>query len=99
MSHIYTRLLWFALGTGFGAYLLWLGVPAHHIGLSLSGVGLVLFGTAWFLHPVLLTSPIRRSTLTSTATAIGPQRIRTVLASTALLCLAIGIILRYAFKV
>ena len=99
MSHIYTRLMWLTFGVGFGAYLLWHGVSGHLVGVSLSGVGLVLFGAAWFLHPVLLTSPIRRSTLTSTATAVGPRRIRTVLASAAFLCLAVGIILRYAFKV
>jgi multisubunit Na+/H+ antiporter MnhG subunit len=99
MSHIYTRLLWLAFGVGFGAYLLWLGVFAHQIGLSLSGIGLVLLGAVWFLTPVLLTSPIHRSTLTSMAAAIGPQRTRTVLTSAAFLCLTFGIVLRYAFKV
>ena len=99
MSHISTRLLWLAFGVGFGAYLLWHGVSTHQVGTALSGIGLMLFGAAWFMQPVLLTSPIRRSTLTSMATAIGPRRVRIVLPSAAFLCLVVGIVLRYAFKV
>jgi hypothetical protein len=99
MSHIYTRFLWLAFGAGLGAFQLWFGASTHQVGSALSGVGLILFGAVGFLHPVLLATPIRRSTLTSTATAVGPPHVRAVLTGAAFLCLIVGLVLRYAFKV
>lgn len=98
-KYLFSRLFWLALGLGAGVLSLATGLSQGKWGASLAGLGMVLMGCLWFLHPVLLRQSLSQQMQEVTATAMGSQRLRTVLLVLGMVLLWSGIVLRYGFDV
>ena len=107
-THLWSRLFWFAFGVSVGLERVWQGASnGQQVGLSLTGLGMLLFGIVWFLQPVCLRGLLReclRGTLRESITAsheaaLGTQRIRSPLTFLALALLTLGVILSEVARV
>lgn len=98
-KYLASRLCWLALGLGSGVLSLATGFGQGKLGASLAGLGMILMGCLWFLHPVLLNKPLGQQMQGTDATAIGSPRLRTVLLILAMVLLWSGIVLRYIFDI
>jgi hypothetical protein len=99
ISHLVTRTLWLIFGVGVGLYSVMEGVHAHQVGITLPGIGMMLFGIAWFMQPVVLDKPVSTLTASSQEVAIGPPALRKILTLGAFGCLAFGMIARYVIHI
>ncbi len=100
-SYFFTRLVWLIFGLSIGILWMFEWFDTHEISKSLFGVSFALMGIAGFMHPVLFKSrfPPSTASIISQENAIGPQSVRTTVAYTMLVCLFIGILLKYVFHV
>lgn len=99
-THLWSRLFWFAFGVSVGLERVWQGATnGQQVGLSLTGLGMLLFGIVWFLQPVCLRGTLRESITASHEAALGTQRIRSPLTFLALALLTLGVILSEVARV
>jgi hypothetical protein len=98
-SHLLSRICWLTFGMSIGIYQINQGVDTQHVGVLISGIGMSLFGCAWFLRPVAIGIPLRLINQTSRQASLAPQSFYNALIFCAFGCLCFGLILRYMFSV
>ena len=97
-SHFLTRIIWLIFGVGIGAVSLVDGIHTNMLGTSLLGMGMALFGVCWFMQPLLFKTPISALAATVQRTTIGSKKLYLVISFSAMACLTVGMVLRYAFQ-
>lgn len=87
------------MGTGLGAVQILDGLQHGLVGPVLSGVGLAMFGVAWFMRPIPLGQPMGSIRDTLKNAQIGPHRVHAALVFSGLACLLVGLVLQYVMSV
>jgi uncharacterized protein YjeT (DUF2065 family) len=93
-THLASRLFWLLFGAGFGVIQI---LDARMSSVAL-GLGLVLFGTAWFMHPIVLTRTMGSILSKIEDAEVGPKLLHTALTYSGLACMVVGFVLKYALK-
>ena len=91
-THLGSRLVWSVLGCALGAFKIVNGLQHSQIDPVISGLGLVMFGAAWFMQPLL---PSLRSAEKTKSAMVGPSWLHSCLIFGGFVSMCIGLALKY----